>query len=65
MEEYVKTAEMEMGPVRVPVMMEKNVANRLAAYILTRGRADYDTAMQRIIEAGLEATRRQDPSREP
>ena len=55
MPDLVKTTEMETGPVRVPVMMEKTVANRLASYILSRGGSDYDEAMERIIEAGLKA----------
>lgn len=56
MPELIKTAEMDSGPVRVPVMMEKNVANRLASFILSRGGGDYDAAIEKIIEAGLEAT---------
>ena len=59
MKDTVKTREMELGPVRVPVMVKKNVANDLAAYLLEQGQAKYDAAMERIIQLGIEAARRE------
>jgi hypothetical protein len=59
MKDTIKTREMESGPARVPVMVKKSVANDLAAYLLEQGQAKYDTAMERIIQLGIEAARRE------
>jgi len=59
MKNVVKTREMELGPVRVPVMIQKSVANDLAAFVLEQGQAKYDAVMDRIIQLGLEAARRE------
>jgi hypothetical protein len=61
MKNFVKTREMELGPVRVPVMVRKNVANQLASFLLENGQGQtkYDAAMERIIELGIEAAKRE------
>lgn len=57
-QQMVETREMRMGPVRVPVMMQKKVAAELADYLLTLGTSEYDRAMEEIIRQGIDATRR-------
>ncbi|MCK9459433.1 MAG: hypothetical protein M0R80_07335 [Proteobacteria bacterium] len=61
MKNFVKTREMELGPVRVPVMIQKNVANELATFLREHdhGQAKYDAAMERIIQLGIEAAKRE------
>jgi hypothetical protein len=59
MKNMIRTREMEIGPVRVPVMIQKSVANDLAAFVLEQGQAKYDAVMDRIIQLGLEAARRE------
>ena len=61
MKNFVKTREMELGPVRVPVMMQKNVAAELATFLLEhgKGQSKYDAAMERIIQLGIEAAKRE------
>ena len=60
MKNTVKTREMELGPVRVPVMIKKNVANELASFLLEQDKAKYDVAVERIIHLGIAAARRED-----
>jgi hypothetical protein len=61
MKNFVKTREMELGPVRVPVMIKKNVAAELATFLLEndQGQTKYDAAMERIIQLGIEAAKRE------
>lgn len=59
MEDVIKTREMELGPVRVPVMMQKNLAAHLAAYLLKHDRSHYDATLEKIINLGIEATKSQ------
>jgi len=61
MKNVVKTREMELGPVRVPVMIQKNVANELATFLREHGQGQtkYDAAMERIIQLGIEAAKRE------
>jgi hypothetical protein len=54
----VKTKEMDLGPIRVPVMMNEKVASDLAKHLLRRGLARYDTEMEKVIRLGIEAARR-------
>ena len=55
MDDITDTEEMGFGPVRVPVMMRKNIADRLAVYILQNSRSAYDEALEKVISMGLEA----------
>ena len=55
MDDIIDTEEMGFGPVRVPVMMRKNIADRLAVYILQNSRSAYDEALEKVINMGLEA----------
>ena len=55
MKELVITKEMKCGPTRVPVMMRKGLADRLATYLLQHGSSAYDDNLERIISAGLDA----------
>ena len=55
MKNVVITKEMQCGPTRVPVMMRKGLADRLATYLLQHGRSAYDENLERIICAGLDA----------
>jgi hypothetical protein len=61
MKNTVKTLEMELGPVRVPVMIQKNVANELATFLLEQERepTKYDAALERVIQLGIEAAKRE------
>jgi hypothetical protein len=54
----VKTKEMELGPIRVPVMMNEEVASDLAKHLLQRGLARYDSEMEKVIRLGINAARR-------
>ena len=57
MNEIITTREMELAPHRVPVMIQQKVANELAAYLLRHHLNEYDETLDRIIRAGLDATR--------
>jgi hypothetical protein len=58
MKNVVKTREMELGPIRVPVMVKKNLAAELADYLMEHGRNKYDATLEQVIRLGLEASRR-------
>jgi hypothetical protein len=58
MSKLVKTREMSLGPMRVPVMMKKNVAADLASTIVKQEQRDYDATMEDIIRLGIDAYRR-------
>lgn len=57
MEEFVVTREMQIGPVRVPVMVEKGMAAELASFLTQHGRKHYDAALAEILRLGMEACR--------
>jgi len=58
MNNVIKTKEMDLGPIRVPVMMNEKVASDLARHLLSRGLARYDAEMEQVIRLGIEAARR-------
>ena len=62
MTDVIKTKNMGLGAVRVPVMMNEKVASDLAKYLLRRDLSRYDAEMEKVIRLGIEAARR---SREP
>lgn len=55
MANLVETSEMKAGPVRVPVMVKKNVANHLAQYVLEQeeGSLRYDAIIDDVIKLGI------------
>jgi hypothetical protein len=55
--DIVQTREMRIGPDRVPVMVEKGLAQELAACLCDSGADRYDEMLDRVIRAGLEAVR--------
>ncbi|MFO8072773.1 MAG: hypothetical protein R6V85_12950 [Polyangia bacterium] len=57
MTDIVETREMKIGPDRVPVMVEKSLAQELASCLCDSGTERYDEMLDRVIRAGLEAVR--------
>lgn len=57
MNEFVVTREMQLGPVRVPVMVEKTLATELAIFLTQHGRKHYDAALAEVLRLGMEASR--------
>lgn len=57
MKDYIETREMRQGPERVPVMVEKSLAQELARQVMDRGRERYDASLDEIIRRGIEAVR--------
>jgi hypothetical protein len=57
MKDLIETREMRLGPERVPVMVEKSLAQELARQVLDRGRERYDASLDEIIRRGIEAVR--------
>lgn len=55
MSDFVQTSEMQLGPARVPVMIEKGLAQQLAEYLRERGVERYDDALDELIRVGIEA----------
>jgi hypothetical protein len=58
MNDVIKTKNMGLGQMRVPVMMSEKVAADLAKHLLRKGLAEYDVEMERVIRLGIEAARR-------
>ena len=58
MPDFVKTRQMEEGPLRVPVMVEKDLAQKLASYVKEHGTKRYDHTLDQVIRLGLEAAKR-------
>ena len=59
MDELIKTGEMKKSPVRVPVMIEKDVAGNLARYLLEQDRSLYDATIAKVITLGIQQARAQ------
>jgi hypothetical protein len=57
MKDFIETHEMRLGPERVPVMVEKSLAQELARHVMTSGRERYDASLDEIIRRGIEAVR--------
>jgi len=57
MKDFIETLEMRRGPDRVPVMVEKSLAQDLAKVVLDSGRERYDASLDEIIRRGIEAVR--------
>jgi hypothetical protein len=57
MKDMIETREMRLGPDRVPVMVEKSLAQELARHVIGRGREGYDESLDEIIRRGIEAVR--------
>lgn len=58
MNDTIKTKGMGLGPMRVPVMMNEEIASDLARYLLQQGLSRYDFEMEQVIRLGIEAARR-------
>ena len=58
MSDFVETNEMRLGPERVPVMIEKGLAQELAAYLKEQGLDRYDQAVDEVIRNGIRAGER-------
>ena len=59
MDELIKTGEMKKSPVRVPVMIDKDVAGNLAKYLLEQDKSRYDAAIEKVITLGIQKAREQ------
>jgi len=57
MKDVIQTEEMRRGPDRVPVMVEKTLAQELARHVMGRGRESYDSSLDEVIRRGIEAVR--------
>ncbi|MCU0662385.1 MAG: hypothetical protein MUC50_08690 [Myxococcota bacterium] len=57
MDEFVVTREMQLGPVRVPVMVEKALAAELASFLTEHSRKHYDATLAEVLRLGMEACR--------
>lgn len=57
MDDFINTKIMQSGPIRVPVMMKKQLAAQLADYLLQHDNGEYDATLEEIIVLGIEATK--------
>jgi len=57
MKNMIKTKNMGIGPMRVPVMMNEKVASDLAKYLLRADLSQYDAEMEKVIRLGIAAAK--------
>lgn len=57
MKDIIETEEMRRGPERVPVMVEKTLAQELARHVMGQGGERYDASLDEVIRCGIDAVR--------